>query len=192
MSDFQGSTENYERKVEVIEEYLHIDDSLVELEKNKDLVRMEMNIVEFPIFSRSKTLKVDQIKKYYFSSDKQSFLEVVPAVQTTIPGELEERIFIALLKIFRNNGYNQTFYCRMSDIFENMKIANTNTRNSLYAKIRNSISKLATTTFKFKNLFYSSELNKIDSDLIVTNILTYRVVTFKDSSNNEKNFFSSL
>lgn len=190
MSDFQGSTENYERKVEVIEEYLHIDDSLVELEKNKDLVRMEMNIVEFPIFSRSKTLKVDQIKKYYFSSDKQSFLEVVPAVQTTIPGELEERIFIALLKIFRNNGYNQTFYCRMSDIFENMKIANTNTRNSLYAKIRNSISKLATTTFKFKNLFYSSELNKIDSDLIVTNILTYRVVTFKDSSNNEKNFFN--
>ena len=122
MSDFQGSTENYERKVDVIEEYLHIDDSLVELEKNKDLVRMEMNIVEFPIFSRSKTLKVDQIKKYYFSSDKQSFLEVVPAVQTTIPGELEERIFIALLKIFRNNGYNQTFYCRMSDIFENMKI----------------------------------------------------------------------
>ena len=190
MSDFQGSTENYERKVDVIEEYLHIDDSLVELEKNKDLVRMEMNIVEFPIFSRSKTLKVDQIKKYYFSSDKQSFLEVVPAVQTTIPGELEERIFIALLKIFRNNGYNQTFYCRMSDIFENMKIANTNTRNSLYAKIRNSISKLATTTFKFKNLFYSSELNKIDSDLIVTNILTYRVVTFKDSSNNEKNFFN--
>ena len=70
MSDFQGSTENYERKVDVIEEYLHIDDSLVELEKNKDLVRMEMNIVEFPIFSRSKTLKVDQIKKYYFSSDK--------------------------------------------------------------------------------------------------------------------------
>ena len=190
MSDFQGSTENYERKVEVIEEYLHIDDSLVELEKNKDLVRMEMNIVEFPIFSRSKTLKVDQIKKYYFSSDKQSFLEVVPAVKTTIPGELEERIFIALLKIFRNNGYNQTFYCRMSDIFENMKIANTNTRNSLYAKIRNSISKLATTTFKFKNLFYPSELNKIDSDLIATNILTYRVVTFKDSSNNEKNFFN--
>ncbi len=190
MSKFQGAIDNYERKVEIIEEYLHIDDSLVELEKNKDLVRMEMNIVEFPIFSRSKTLKVDQIKKYYFSSDKQSFLEVVPAVQTTIPGELEERVFISFLKIFRNNGYKQTFYCRMSDIFENMKVENTNTRNSLYAKIRASISKLATTTFKFKNLFYSSELNNIDSDLIVTNILTYRVVTFKDSTNVEKEYFN--
>lgn len=190
MSKFQGATENYERKVEIIEEYLHIDDSLVELEKNKDLVRMEMNIVEFPIFSRSKTLKIDQIKKYYFSSDKQSFLEVVPAVQTTIPGELEERVFISLLKIFRNNGYKQTFYCRMSDIFENMKVDNINTRNSLYAKIRTSISKLATTTFKFKNLFYSSELNNVDSDLIVTNILTYRVVTFKDSTNTEKEYFN--
>ncbi len=190
MSKFQGAIDSYERKVEIIEEYLHIDDSLVELEKNKDLVRMEMNIVEFPIFSRSKTLKVDQIKKYYFSSDKQSFLEVVPAVQTTIPGELEERVFISFLKIFRNNGYKQTFYCRMSDIFENMKVENINTRNSLYAKIRASISKLATTTFKFKNLFYSSELNNIDSDLIVTNILTYRVVTFKDSTNVEKEYFN--
>jgi len=190
MSDFQGSTENYNRKVEVVEEYLHIDDSLIELEKNTELIRMEMNIVEFPIFSRSKTLKVDQIKKYYFSSDKQSYLEVVPAVQTTIPGELEERVFISLLKIFRNSGYKQTFYCRMSDIFENMKVDNINTRNSLYAKIRTAISKLATTTFKFKNLFYTSDLNNIDSDLIVTNILTYRVVTFKDSTNQEKNFFN--
>lgn len=190
MSDKQGKVETYKRKVEIIEEYLNIDDSLVELEQNKELIRMEMNIVEFPIFSRSKNLKVDQIKKYYFSSDKTSFLEVVPAVNTTIPGELEERVFIALLKIFRNNGYEQTFYCKMSDIFENMKVMNVNTRNSLYAKIRQAISKLATTTFKFKNLFYSNEMKKVLDDLIVTNVLTYRVITFNDSNTNEINFFS--
>ena len=87
--------------VEVIEEFLNIDESLVALEQNKALVRMEMNIIEFPLFSKSNLVKTNQIKKYYFSSDKKSFLEVVPAVGTSIPGEFEERVFIALLKIFK-------------------------------------------------------------------------------------------
>lgn len=34
----------------VTEEYLDIDESLVELEKDKDIIRMEMNIVELPLF----------------------------------------------------------------------------------------------------------------------------------------------
>lgn len=36
--------------VEVIEEFLNIDESLIALEQNKALVRMEMNIIEFPLF----------------------------------------------------------------------------------------------------------------------------------------------
>ena len=110
--------------VEVIEEFLNIDESLVALEQNKALVRMEMNIIEFPLFSKSNLVKTNQIKKYYFSSDKKSFLEVVPAVGTSIPGEFEERVFIALLKIFKKSGYSSTFYCKASVILDNMNVAN--------------------------------------------------------------------
>lgn len=46
-----------ESPVEIVEEYLNVDNSLIEMEKNKDLIRMEMNIVEYPIFSKNKRLK---------------------------------------------------------------------------------------------------------------------------------------
>lgn len=61
------------RKTSLVEEFLDIDESLIELEKNSDLIRVEMNIIEFPLFSRSRKIKTDQVKKYYFASDKSSF-----------------------------------------------------------------------------------------------------------------------
>ncbi len=176
--------------VEVIEEFLNIDESLIALEQNKALVRMEMNIIEFPLFSKSNLVKTNQIKKYYFSSDKKSFLEVIPAVGTSIPGEFEERVFIALLKIFKKSGYSPTFYCKASDILDNMNIANEKTKKSLYPKVKLAISKLTTTTFKFKNLFYSNALQDVMDDLIETNILTYRLLSFKEALGDEKDFFS--
>ncbi len=176
--------------VEVIEEFLNIDESLVALEQNKALVRMEMNIIEFPLFSKSNLVKTNQIKKYYFSSDKKSFLEVVPAVGTSIPGEFEERVFIALLKIFKKSGYSSTFYCKASDILDNMNVANEKTKKALYPKVKQAISKLTTTTFKFKNLFYSNALQDVMDDLIETNILTYRLLSFKEALGDEKEYFS--
>ena len=181
---------DYTDKMNVIEEYLNVDSSLIEMEKNRDLIRLEMNIVEFPIFSKSNNIRVNQVKKYYFSSDKSSFLEIIPAFETMIPGELEERVFIALTKILRNNKYNQTFYCTINDIFDNMKIENKATRKGLYPKIKKAISKMATTTFRFKNLFYSNEIKKVYDDLIETNMLTFRLISLKDATFAESNFFS--
>ena len=89
-----------------------------------------MNIIEFPLFSKSNLVKTNQIKKYYFSSDKKSFLEVIPAVGTSIPGEFEERVFIALLKLFKKSGYSPTFYCKASDILDNMNIVNEKTKKA--------------------------------------------------------------
>ena len=60
----------YNNDMSLVEEFLNVDSSIIEMEKNSDLIRMEMNIVEFPIFSRSNNLKTNQIKKYYFSNNK--------------------------------------------------------------------------------------------------------------------------
>ena len=133
---------------------------------------------------------MNQIKKYYFSSDKKSFLEVIPAVGTSIPGEFEERVFIALLKIFKKSKYSPTFYCKASEILDNMNVSNEKSKKALYSKVKQSISKLTTTTFKFKNLFYSNALQDVIDDLIETNILTYRLLSFKEASSDEKEYFS--
>lgn len=191
-NDLIGFEEVIELKGEmnVVEEFLNVDASMIELEKNKDLIRLEMNIVEFPIFSKNSLVKINQIRKYYFSSDKKSFLEILPAVNTQIPGEIEERVFIALTKILRNNNFSKVFYCTINDIFDNMKIANKTTRKGMYNKIRLAISKMATTTFRFQNIFYSNEIKNVVGDLIETSILNFRAITLNDANTTEKNFFT--
>ena len=182
--EFYPSDESYMRKTTLVEEYIDIDASLIELEKNGELIRMEMNIIEFPIFSRSRKLNRDQIKKYYFSSNKSSYLEITPGNKETIPGELDERVFIALLKIFKEKGYQQNFYCSMSEIINNLNVSK-GSRNAMYERVKKSLNRLAVTNLKFKNLFYSSLINKPIDDLVNTNILSYVVLTSKDVSQEE-------
>jgi hypothetical protein len=85
---------DFDGELNIVEEFLNLDSSLIEMEKNKDLIRMEMNIVEFPIFSKNTLVKINQIRKYYFSTDMNSYLEILPALNTQIPGEIEERVFM--------------------------------------------------------------------------------------------------
>jgi hypothetical protein len=155
-----------------------------------NVVRLEMNVIEFPLFSKNKRLDINTTVKYIFNKEKNSFLEITPANNNKIPGEFEERVFIALLKLFKKSGYSPTFYCKASDILDNMNIVNEKTKKAMYAKVRQSISKLTTTTFKFKNLFYSNELQDVVDDLIETNILTYRLLSFKEAIGSEKEYFS--
>lgn len=125
--------EELERDIEIVEEFVDISDSLIELEQNRDLIRLEMNIVEYPIFSKNKNIKQNQVRKYYFNSEKTSFLEVRPAFNSSIPGDFEERIFISLTKIMRDRGYNQTFYTNVSEILDNLNVPRS-TKNGLYKK----------------------------------------------------------
>jgi len=71
-----------------------------------------------------------------------------------------------------------------------MKIENKTTRKGMYTKIRTAISKMATTSFRFQNIFYSNELRNVVGDLIETNILNFRAITIKDANSTEKNFFT--
>lgn len=186
--DEYQEVEDLERDIEIIEEFVDISDSLIELEKNRDLIRLEMNIVEYPIFSKNKNIKQNQVRKYYFNSEKTSFLEVRPAFNSSIPGDFEERIFISLTKIMRDRGYNQTFYTNISEILDNLNVPRS-TKNGLYKKTKESIDKMANSTYRFKNLFYSNEVSQVVDDLINTNMFTYRVVTIKEAENTETDFF---
>ena len=183
--DEYDEIEELEREIEIIEEFVDISDSLIELEKNKDLIRLEMNIVEYPIFSKNKNIKQNQVRKYYFNSEKTSFLEVRPAFNSSIPGDFEERIFICLTKLMRQKGYKQSFYTNISEILDNLNVPR-GTKNGLYKKTKESIDKMANSIYRFKNLFYSNELNKIIDDLINTNMFTYRVITFREADNNNE------
>lgn len=155
------------------EEYLDIDESLVELEKDRDIIRMEMNIVELPIFSKNSKRKKNQQMTYWFKHDKTSYVEVEPPAGYSIPGEFEERVFIALTKIMRNNNYNRSFYVTANEILEGLGVTN----KAYYAKLKTAMYTLAQTNYRFKNSLYSAELEGIIDDLILTHIMDVRIIT---------------
>ncbi len=190
MKSIKNEIIDIDSEVEIVEEFLNAPTTFLEIEKNRDLIRLEMNIVEYPIFSKSKMIKNNQILKYYFSTDRSSYLEITPKVNSQIPSEFDERVFIALTKIMRDNDFNRTFYTSVSQIIDNMKIENEGTKKGFYKRVKVSIERMANTNFKFKNLYYSNQENGILNDLIDTNMLSYRVITFKDAKEEEENLFS--
>ena len=186
MKNIKNEIINIEGEVEIVEEFLNAPSTFLDIEKNRDLIRLEMNIVEYPIFSKSKSIKNNQILKYYFSTDKSSYLEITPKVNSQIPSEFDERVFIALTKIMRDNDFSRTFYTSVSQIINNMKIENEGTKKGFYKRVKAAIERMANTNFKFKNLYYSNQENGIVNDLIDTSMLSYRVITFHDAKQDEE------
>ena len=51
---------------------------LSDVEKgNSDLIRVEMNIIEFPLFTKNKKIQMNQGMKYVFDSDKNKYFIVI-------------------------------------------------------------------------------------------------------------------
>ncbi|MGL5367441.1 MAG: hypothetical protein ACRDAG_03975, partial [Cetobacterium somerae] len=60
--DFQEIIDTPE--TEIVEENITLDESFI---KNRALIRMDMNIIQYPIFSKNTKRKTNQIVKYYFN-----------------------------------------------------------------------------------------------------------------------------
>lgn len=150
-----------------LEEELYIDENSI---KNKSLVRMDINIIQFPIFSKNTKKRKNEITTYYFNKNRDTFITVTPSAGEYIPGETEEVIFIALMSIMRRNGMRQEFYTTSSEIKTEAKISSKN-----YGSIiKNSLMRLSSTNYNFKNTMYSSENKGVISEEISTPILTFK------------------
>lgn len=79
-----------------LEEELYIDENLI---KNKSLVRMDINIIQFPIFSKNTKKRKNEVTTHYFNKNRDIFITVTSSV-----GEYIQVIFIALMSIMRRNG----------------------------------------------------------------------------------------
>ena len=67
---------------------------------------------------------MSQIKIYHFKTDKSSYLEIEAPANYSIPGEFEERVFIALTKIMKKNNYSRKFIVSANEILDNLNVTN--------------------------------------------------------------------
>lgn len=161
-----------------LEEELFVDENLV---KNRALIRVDMNIVQFPIFSKNAKRKKNEITTYYFNKNKDTYITIKPTAGDLIPGEAEERIFIALMKIMKEKGMEQEFIVTAKEIRDAAKI-----HASHYIKdIKKSLLRLSETSYNFKNTMYSNETNTILKEEVSTPILTFKSLLLSSKENKE-------
>lgn len=165
-------------EVEVIEENIFIDEELI---KNKSLIRMDLNVIQYPLFSKNTKRKVNQIVKYYFNKNHDTYINVSPKAGDYIPGEMEEKMFIALMKIMKQKGMSEKFVVTAKELKDELKINS----NTYIKKIKDSLSRLASTNYKFKNTMYSSKEKAILTDEIETTILSLRTLRLSQKENEE-------
>ncbi len=163
-------------ETEIVEENFYVDERLL---KNKELIRVDMNIVQFPIFSKNTKRKVNQIVKYYFNKNRDTFITVTPQAGDYIPGETEEKIFIALMQLMKERGLPRKIVISAMDLKNKVKFSTTK-YNSVIDK---SLSRLASTNYVFKNTLYSNEKGGVIGEKIETSIFNIRTITLSKKEN---------
>lgn len=172
---------------EIVEKFLDV--SEIENEKNHSLVRIDINMIEYPLFTKSTSKKKNQIIRYFFNRSKEAYIQVNPTSGDYIPGELEERVFIALLKIMRDKRYHNTFYTTISEILTNMGIAQESFKG-FYGRISKALIRLSQTSYTFKNSLYSNKIKGIIEEQINTNIMNIHMVSLRQAQESEKELFT--
>lgn len=160
-----------------LEEDISIDERYI---KNKALVRMDMNIVQFPIFSKNTKRKKNEITTYFFNKNRDTYITVKPSSGELIPGEGEERVFIALMKLMKEKGMTQEFIVTAKEIKDAVKTHS----NNYISEIKRALLRLSETNYNFKNTLYSNEMNAILKEEVSTPILTFKAKKL-DLSGNE-------
>ncbi|WP_448822003.1 hypothetical protein [Cetobacterium sp.] len=172
---------------EIVEKFLDV--SEIENEKNHSLVRIDINMIEYPLFTKSTSKKKNQIIRYFFNRSKEAYIQVNPTSGDYIPGELEERVFIALLKIMRDKRYHNTFYTTISEILTSMGIAQESFKG-FYGRISKALVRLSQTSYTFKNSLYSNKIKGIIEEQINTNIMNIHMISLKQAQESEKELFT--
>ena len=150
-----------------LEEDISIDEKYI---KNEALVRMDMNIVQFPIFSKNTKRKKNEITTYFFNKNRDTYITVKPSSGELIPGEGEERVFIALMKLMKEKGMTQEFIVTSKEIKDAVKTHS----NNYISEIKRALLRLSETSYNFKNTMYSNEMNAILKEEVSTPILTFK------------------
>ena len=153
---------------------------LFDLETEKNIIRIEMNTIEYPLFTKNRKVDINTGIRYTFNEDKNQFIEVVPALNYKIPSQFDEQIFHGLMAILRDQDYNRKIYFHYKFLLDKAGIKYDG-RTLKAAK--DSLDRLATTSYTFNNCFYYNPEASILNREIKTKILSIDVVTFSEVMN---------
>ncbi|MGL5279578.1 MAG: hypothetical protein ACRC8M_10990 [Cetobacterium sp.] len=113
--------------------------------------------------------------------NRDTYITVTPASGYHIPGEMEEKVFIVLMKIMKDKGMPQKFWVTLSELKKELGL-NTNRANEL---IKKSLLRIANTFYSFKNTMYFNELKSVLKEEITRSIFELDIVSLERKENAE-------
>ena len=59
-------------------------------ELENGLVRMDMNIIEYPLFTKNRRIKPNVRVRFVINDNRNKTIEIIPAADEVVPGEFEK------------------------------------------------------------------------------------------------------
>ena len=156
-----------------------------------DLIRLDMNIIEYPLFSRNRKREKNQILKYYFNNNKSKYIEITPSAGDVVPGEFEKSVFISLTRILKDRGYPSKFVTTGREILNRMDISEAS-KKKLHSQVKNALIRMSKSSYEFNNTLYSSKEKALLNTQTVTKILEVEIITKLDLKDTAKYSESDL
>lgn len=143
-----------------------------------DIIPFEFNLIEFPIFVGKGLKKLEFT--YFQAKSEDSFMHIKSNSDLGIPGEFEQRVFVALLRLMKENSYEEKFIVSISEILFSLGEKN----KSYYSRIKKSLKVLSETIYTFKNCFYSYKERGILREEIRFSLINIRPIMRDESTIN--------
>lgn len=143
-----------------------------------DIIPFEFNLIEFPIFVGKGLKKLEFT--YFQGKSEDSFMHIKSNSDLGIPGEFEQRVFVALLRLMKENSYEEKFIVSISEILFSLGEKN----KSYYSRIKKSLKVLSETIYTFKNCFYSYKERGILREEIRFSLINIRPIMRDESTIN--------
>lgn len=148
----------------IVNQPLIVEEEFYDLVKDNRSIQYEMNMIELPFFCRDDKLRENVTKVYYFSSDRMSYIKVVPgSSQETgfkIPQDFDERIFYAIMVLYKRQGIKI-----VTTVYELLNLAGIESISQKeYARAKEALSRLKATQYYTRGVLYNREDGKVSQN----------------------------
>lgn len=145
-------------------------------------IKYELNLIEFPIFSKDKKIKENTSRKYIFSEKNDEYLEIIPSniqsnLSKKILQEFDELIFYGLMRIYEETGSREI----ISNYPYLLKISGVNYANENLRRAKDSLQRMKGCSIIFNSCFFSKNQSGSIRETKTINLLSsLRILTLDD------------
>ncbi len=145
-------------------------------------IKYELNLIEFPIFSKDRSIKDNTSKKYVFSEKNDEYIEIIPSndrndLTKKILQEFDEQIYYGLMRIYEETK-NRTIISNYSEL---LRVSGIEYKGENKERVKDSLERMKGCTIVFNSCYFSKSVEGTLRDTKKINLLSsLRTISITD------------